>query len=130
MSAIAPRRQERRHPAASIPEVVVGAVLSLGALLTVQLSALTAWIDVFAGPGGPGAQRYDETGRPFTGWSERWHQLGPLLWAAYAVVLLGAVVWLWRVILTRPRAAWRIVPVVVAACAVFWVLNLDRFYLS
>jgi hypothetical protein len=124
-----------RHPVsrrnASIPEVVVGTLLTLAALLTVQMAALTAWVDTFGSPGGFGRDQVDRLGRPLSGWSQTWQEFGPLLWAVYAVALLGVVAWLWRAILTKqPRAAWAVVTVLVAATAVFWVFNLDRFYAS
>jgi hypothetical protein len=128
MSLIATRRPARRR-SASIPQVVVGTLVSLFALLTVQLSALTAWVDVVEAPGGMGSQSVDKLGRPLDGWAQVWANYGSGLWAVYAVVLLLAVVWLWRTILTRPsNAAWGVVPVVIALSAVFWALNLDRFY--
>jgi hypothetical protein len=116
------------HRNASIPQVVVGGLVSLGTLLTVQMAALTAYVDVFGGPGGLKAQRYDELGRPFTGFAQVWAEYGPLLWGVYALGLLVGLVLMWRTILTRPpRAGWGYVPVLIAACAVFWVLNADRF---
>jgi hypothetical protein len=130
MSVITPRRPLRRHTA-SIPAVVVGTLLSLAALLTVQMSALTAYVDVVAVPGGMGNQSVDRLGRPLTGWAQTWANYGSALWAVYALVVLGLVIWMWRVIRTRPgRAVWGVVTVLVAASAVFWALNLDRFSLS
>jgi hypothetical protein len=97
-------------------------------MLSVQMSALTAYVDVFAGPGGLKGQRYDELGRRYTGWAQFWHQYGSLLWGVYALVLLLVVVWMWRRILARPTGgAWAIVPVVLGLSVVFWALNLDRF---
>jgi len=130
MSLIASRRSADQRTA-SIPQVVVGGLVSLGALLTVQMSALTAWVDTFGMPGGLARQRVDQLGRPLSGWSQLWREFGPLLWGIYAIVLLGALFWMWRAILTRqPRAGWGIVLLVVALSAVFWVLDLDRFALS
>jgi hypothetical protein len=127
MSLIESRRPVRRTQA-SIPQIVVGTLVSLLAMLSVQMSALTAYVDVFAGPGGIKAQKYDELGRRYTGWAQFWHQYGSLLWGVYALVLLLTVVWMWRAILTRPRqGAWGIVPVVLVLSLVFWALNLDRF---
>jgi|tagenome__1003787_1003787.scaffolds.fasta_scaffold20933962_3 hypothetical protein len=127
MSLIESRRPVRRSQA-SIPQIVVGTLVSLLAMLSVQMSALTAYVDVFAGPGGISARKYDELGRRFTGWTQFWHQYGSLLWGVYALVLLLAVVWMWRAILTRPtRGAWGVVPVVLVLSLVFWALNLDRF---
>jgi hypothetical protein len=128
MSLIAARRPARRR-SASIPQVLAGTLVSLFAMLTVQMSALTAWVDVVATPGGMGSQTVDKLGNPLEGWAQVWANYGSGLWAVYAVVLLLSVVWLWRTILTRPaNAAWGIVPVVIALSAVFWALNLDRFY--
>src|SRR3954447_24368463 len=106
VSVIAPLLPVRRRTA-SIPQVVAGTLVSLLALLTVQLSALTAWLDTFGMPGGFRRDRVDELGQPLAGWSQLWHQFGPLLWAVHAAVLLGAVFWMWRTILTRSsRGAW------------------------
>ena len=126
MSLLAP--SVRRTPNASITQVVAGTLVSLFALLSVQMSALTAYVDVFGAPDGPG-RSYDELGRRFTGISQAWHQFGSLLWAVYAIALLVGVIWMWRLILTKPpRAAWGFIPLVLGASAVFWLLNLDRFY--
>ena len=104
-------------------------LISLGTLLTVQMAALTAYLDVFAGPGGLKARRYDDLGRPFTGLHQVWSQYGPLLWGVYALALLVGLALMWRTILTHPpRAGWGWVPTLIALCAVFWALNLDRFY--
>jgi len=127
MSLIESRRPVRRTNA-SIPEVVVGTLVTLVTLFTVQMSALTAWVDVVAVPGGMGHQTVDKLGRPLEGWAQEWANYGSGLWAAYAIVLLGGLLWLWRTILTKPpRTAWSIVLVLIAASAVFWALNLDRF---
>ncbi len=128
MSLIESRRPERRTQHASIPQIVVGTLVSLFAMLSVQMSALTAYVDVFAGPEGIDSHPYAQLGRRFTGWSQFWHQYGSLLWGVYALVLLLLVVWMWRRILTRPpSSAWRIVPLVLGLSLVFWALNLDRF---
>jgi hypothetical protein len=127
MSMIQSRRPVRQA-SASIPQVVAGALVTLVVLFTVQMSALTAWVDSYGAPGGLHAERVDELGRPFTGWSQTWHTYGPLLWALYAIGLLAGLLWLWRTILTQPRrAVWGIVLLLVAASAVFWGFNLDRF---
>jgi hypothetical protein len=119
----------RRTPSASITKVVAGVLVSLFAMLTVQMSALTAYVDVFGAPDDPGRE-YDELGRRITGLSEVWYQFGPLLWAVYALALLIGVIWMWRLILSQPpRAAWAFITVVLAGSAAFWLLNLDRFYL-
>ena len=42
--------------------------------------------------------------------------------------LLLVLARMWHTILTKPpRAGWMYLPFVLAVCAVFWVLNLDRF---
>lgn len=129
MSLIQSRRPERRTQSASIPQVVAGTLVSLLAMLSVQMSALTAYVDVFAGPEGIGSRDTDQLGHPLSGWPQFWHQYGSLLWGVYALALLLAVVWMWRAILTRPtRGAWGIVPVVLMLSLVFWALNLDRFW--
>jgi hypothetical protein len=129
MRAMSTLASVRRTPNASITQVVAGVLVSLFAMLTVQMSALTAYVDVFGSPDGPG-RSYDELGRRFTGVSQAWHQFGSLLWGVYAVALLIGVAWMWRLILTRPpRAAWAFIPAALAVSAVFWLLNLDRFYL-
>jgi hypothetical protein len=122
-------RQSSRPTNASIPEVVVGALVTLFSLLTVQMSALTAYVDTVGQPGGLSSNKVDELGQPLYGWSQRWHEYGPLLWGVYALALLVLVVWMWRLIMTRPpRVGWALVPVLLAISSVFWALNLDRFY--
>src|ERR1700712_1819473 len=114
MSLIQSRRPPRRTNA-SIPEVVVGTLVTLFALLSVQMSALTAYVDTLGQPGGLDSNKVDELGRPLSGWSQTWHEYRPLLWGVYALVLLVMVVWMWRLILTRPpRVGWALVPVILA----------------
>jgi hypothetical protein len=129
MRAMSVLASVRRTPNASITQVVAGVLVSMFAMLTVQMSALTAYVDVFAAPDGTG-RGSDALNQPITGLSQVWHQYGSLLWGVYAFVLLVGVGWLWRIIFTRPpQAAWAIVPVLLVGSAVFWVLNVDRFYL-
>ena len=107
-------------------QVVAGALVSLFALLTVQLATLRVYVDVFAVPG----QRYDELGRRLTGWDQTWHQYGSLLWGVYALVVALLVVGMWRIVLARRpgAAAWWWALAVLAASTAFWWLSLDRFY--
>ena len=117
-----------RRPNASIPQVVPGSLVSLWGLFTVLFASLTAYADVFAGPGAVTRQQYDDLGRPYTGWSEVWHTFGPLLWAVYAAGLLLVIARMWHIILTKPpRAGWMYLPFVLGVCAVFWAFDLDRF---
>jgi hypothetical protein len=128
MSLIQSRRPVRRTNA-SISQVVAGALVTLFALLSVQMSALTAYVDTVGQPGGLGGTNVDELGHPLSGWPQAWHEYGPLLWAVYAVALLLVVIWMWRLILTHPpRVGWMLVPAVLALSGAFWALNLDRFY--
>ncbi len=128
--SIIEQARRRAGPTASIAQVVVATLVSLGTLLTVQMAALTAWIDTYGAPGGLGAERVDAIGKPLTGWQQTWHTYGPLLWGVYALGLLVVGYLMWRTILTRPgRAGWRYVLLLVALCAAFWVVELDRFEL-
>ena len=130
MSLMQSARSARRSNA-SIPQVVLGALVSLWGLFTVLFASLTAYADVFAGPGAVTRQQYDELGRPYAGWEQIWHTFGPLLWIVYAAGVLFVLARMWHIILTKPpRAGWKYLPFVLAVCAVFWVLNWDRFLVS
>jgi hypothetical protein len=128
MSAIQVLQRVRR-PTASIPQVVLGVLVSLAAAFTVQFAALTAYVDLY-GPGGVTHEQWEQLARPFTNGHQTWQTFGPALWAVYAVGVVLVVVRMWHVIAVKaPRAGWKYLPFVLAACAVFWVVNLDRFHL-
>jgi len=119
----------RRTPNASIPQVVVGTLVTLFALLSAQMAGLTAYVDTFGKPGGITRDGYDTLGRPVTQWAELWQEFGPLLWGVYAFGLLFAAAYMWRLILTRPpRLGWTMAPVLLVASFAFWALELERFY--
>jgi hypothetical protein len=130
MSAMSLIESARRapHRNASIQQVVVGVLVSLATLFTVQMAALTVYVDVIAVPGGMGNQTVNHLGQPLEDWAQVWANYGSVLWGVYAIGLLVGLARMWRTILTRPpRAGWGFVPALLVACAVFWALNLDRF---
>jgi hypothetical protein len=128
--SIIEQARSRSGPAASVGQVVAGTLVSIAALFTAQMAALTAWVDTFGMPGDFGDQRVDALGRPLTGWQQAWHMYGPLLWGVYALVLLVVGYRMWRTILTRPgRAGWGYVLLLVALTCVFWGMEQDRFHL-
>jgi hypothetical protein len=116
-----------RSPNASIPQVVLGGLVTLWGIFTVQYSLITAY-DAAFGPTGVTRRSFSQLGGPDMGWSQLWSTYGELLWAVYAAGVLLVLARMWHIVITKPpRAGWKYLPFVLAVCAVFWALDMDRY---
>jgi hypothetical protein len=116
-----------RSPNASIPQVVLAALVTLWAIFTVEYAMVTGY-DAAFGPSGIARQPFSQVVDPNMTWTQVWTSYGPLLWCVYGAGLLMVLAWMWHIVITKPpRAGWKYLPFVLAVCAGFWALNMDRY---